>query len=152
MLPPPPPNLLKLQEINSGELENSNSFLGKDPHADSPPSPYFPRSDIALRHLPTFSSVHFLINSLFVVGPSTDKSLKKALIRMSYLRPAWFTAINPPFNSYSYRSLVTILGVGNIILPCLGDLLIDINTSGFGCTTDLNNTGSRVQYILPIKF
>ncbi len=57
--------MLKLQEIKSGELENTK--------------PQTPQTV-------QFSTFPFSLKSLFVVGPSTEKSLKKALYidKLSY--------------------------------------------------------------------
>jgi hypothetical protein len=60
--------MLKLQEIMSRELRNANSFWGEPP--DPPPqSPLF----------------LFSLKFLFVVGPSTEKSLKEALTLLLFL-------------------------------------------------------------------
>ena len=56
--------MLKLQEIKSRELKNTNIFWG------GPLDP--PKGNTS----PLFL---FSLESLFVVGPSTEKSLKKAL-------------------------------------------------------------------------
>ena len=54
--------MLKLQEIKSRELKNTQNFLGEDPPKGNTSPPFL-----------------LSLKSLFVVGPSTEKSLKKVL-------------------------------------------------------------------------